>query len=41
MDSNLKSSDRFFQDFALVSQVKSVKTDLASFIFQRSFDLFP
>ena len=30
MDSNLKTSVRFFQDFVLVSQIKSVRTDLAS-----------
>ena len=28
MDSNLKTSGKFFQVFALVSQIKSVKTDL-------------
>ena len=35
-DSNLKTSGRFFQVFALVSQIKLVKTDLASFFFQNS-----
>ena len=33
MDSDLKSSGRFFQDCAQVSQLKEVKTDLASFFF--------
>ena len=32
MDSNLKTSDRFFQNFALESHVKSIKTDFDWFV---------
>ena len=38
MESNLKTSGRFFQVFALLSEIKLVKTDLVSFFFQNSFD---
>ena len=37
MDSNLKTSGRFFEVFALESQIKSVKTDFGWFFFQNSF----
>ena len=39
MDSNLKTSGRFFQDFAFVSQIKSVKTDFGLFFFSPKIHL--
>ena len=43
MDSNLKTqSGRFFQVFALVSQIKSIKTDFGKlFSFKIHLILFP
>ena len=39
MDSNLKTSSRFFQVCALVSEIKSVKSNFGEFFgFQNSFD---
>ena len=35
---NTSNSGRFFQIFAIVSDIRSVKTHLASFFFQNSFD---
>ena len=39
MHPNLKTSGRLFQVLALMSQIKSVKTDFAEFFFQNPFDI--
>ena len=41
MDSNLKTSDRFFQVFVFVSQIKLANTNFGYFSFKIHFILFP